>query len=150
MKSISYVASLGLSILLSATGAWAQQYPAKPVRVIVGFTAGGATDIVGRIVAQQFTERMGRPFVVENRAGATGMIGAEMVAKAPPDGHTLYIASQTTHAVAPYLYAKPLYDPITKLGLEIVGSAPDQYAAFLRAENVKWGNMVRQLKLKAD
>ena len=139
-------------------------------------------------MAQQFTERMGRPFVVENRAGATGMIGAEIVAKAQPDGHTLYIASQTTHAVAPYMYAKPLYDPVkefatislmahnpllivvhpsfgevtqslaqpavkeqmTKLGLEIVGSAPDHYAQFLRAENVKWGNMVRQLKLKAD
>ncbi len=82
------------------------------MRVIVGFTAGGPSDIVGRIVAAQLTERMGRQFVVENRAGATGMIGAELVAKAPPDGHLLYIASQTTHAVAPYLYAKPLYDPV--------------------------------------
>ncbi len=100
---------------LGAASAHSQQgqpYPAKPVRVIVGFTAGGGTDIVARIVAQQFTERMGRPFVVENRAGATGMIGAELVAKAPPDGHALYVASQTTHAVAPYMYAKPLYDPI--------------------------------------
>ena len=79
----------------------AQTYPSRVVRVIVGFAAGGATDIVGRIMAQQLTERMGRPFVVENRAGATGMIGAEIVAKAQPDGHTLYIASQTTHAVAP-------------------------------------------------
>ena len=89
-----------------------QPYPVKLVRVIVGFTAGGGTDIVARIIAQQFTERMGRPFVVENRAGATGMIGAELVAKAPPDGHALYVASQTTHAVAPHMYAKPLYDPI--------------------------------------
>ena len=310
-------------LLPGTTGALAQQYPVKPVRVIVGLTAGGPSDIVGRIVAQQLTERMGRQFVVENRAGATGMIGAELVAKAPPDGYALYIASQTTHAVAPYMYSKPLYDPvkefatvslvahnpllmavhpsfnvktvkelialakaqpgavnfatggigssphmsmellksmakidmvpihykgdgaavidliggqvplfsasiagllqyvktgklrgvavtgskrsaiapefptvaesglpgfevvtwfgvlttagtpvdvinrlygeltnalgqaavkeqITKLGLEIVGSSPDQYATFLRSENVKWGNMVRQLKLKAD
>jgi tripartite-type tricarboxylate transporter receptor subunit TctC len=308
---------------LASPCAFAQQYPVKPVRVIVGFTAGGPSDIVARIVAQQLTERMGRQFVVENRAGATGMIGAEVVAKAPPDGYSLYIASQTTHAVAPYMYSKPLYDPvkefatvtlvahnpllmtvhpsfnvktvkdlisiaraqpgavnfatggigssphmsmellknmakidmvpihykgdgaavidliggqvplfsasiagllqyvktgklrgiavtgakrsaiapefptiaesglpgfevvtwfgllttagtpsdvinrlygelgksleqaavkeqITKLGLEIVGSSPDQYATFLRSENVKWGNMVRQLKLKAD
>ena len=92
--------------------AQAQQYPTKPVRMIVGFTAGGPSDIVGRIVAQQLTERMGRQFVVENRAGATGMIGAEIVAKAPPDGHALYLASQTTHAVAPAMYAKPLYDPV--------------------------------------
>jgi len=97
---------------LIAPCALAQQYPVKPVRVIVGFTAGGPSDIVGRIVAQQLTERMGRQFVVENRAGATGMIGAEVVAKAPPDGHALYIASQTTHAVAPAMYSKPLYDPV--------------------------------------
>jgi len=99
-------------VLLMSTCTWAQQYPVKPVRVIVGFTAGGPSDIVGRIVAQQLTERMGRQFVVENRVGATGMIGAEVVAKAPPDGYLLYIASQTTHAVAPYMYSKPLYDPV--------------------------------------
>ncbi|HTD90330.1 MAG TPA: tripartite tricarboxylate transporter substrate binding protein [Burkholderiales bacterium] len=99
-------------VLLGSTCTWAQQYPVKPVRVIVGFTAGGPSDIVGRIVAQQLTERMGRQFVVENRVGATGMIGAEVVAKAPPDGYLLYIASQTTHAVAPYMYSKPLYDPV--------------------------------------
>jgi len=317
------VRSLFLMLVFGTMCAHAQQYPVKPVRVIVGFTAGGPSDIVARIVAQQLTERMGRQFVVENRAGATGMIGAELVAKAPPDGYSLYIASQTTHAVAPYMYSKPLYDPvkefatvtlvahnpllmtvhpsfnvktvkdliavakaqpgavnfatggigssphmsmellksmakidmvpihykgdgaavidliggqvplfsasiagllqyvktgklrgiavtgskrsaiapeyptiaesglpgfevvtwfgllttagtppdvinrlyselgksleqaavkeqITKLGLEIVGSSPDQYATFLRSENVKWGNMVRQLKLKAD
>ena len=310
-------------LAVASVSALAQQYPVKPVRVIVGFTAGGPSDIVARIVASQLGERMGRQFVVENRVGATGMIGAEAVAKAPPDGYALYIASQTTHAVAPYMYSKPLYDPvkdfatvslvahnpllmtvhpsmnvktvkdlialakaqpgavnfatggigssphmsmellksmakidmvpihykgdgaavidliggqvpifsasiagllqyvktgklrgvavtgskrsviapefptiaesglpgfevvtwfgllttagvpadvinrlygelsqslaqaavkeqITKLGLEIVGSSPDQYATFLRSENVKWGNMVRQLKLKAD
>jgi tripartite-type tricarboxylate transporter receptor subunit TctC len=106
------IKSIAALLVFSMPCAYAQQYPAKPVRVIVGFTAGGATDIVGRIVAQQLTERMGRAFVVENRAGATGMIGAEVVAKAPPDGYALYVASQTTHAVAPYMYAKPLYDPV--------------------------------------
>lgn len=99
-------------LVISSSVTHAQQYPTRPVRVIVGFTAGGPSDIVGRIVAQQLTERMGRQFVVENRAGATGMIGAEVVAKAPPDGHALYIASQTTHAVAPAMYSKPLYDPV--------------------------------------
>lgn len=110
MKPILHGA-LGLMVSISPC-ALAQGYPAKPVRVVVGFTAGGATDVIARIVAQQLTERMARPFVVENRVGATGMIGAEAVARAPPDGHALYVASQTTHAVAPYMYARPLYDPV--------------------------------------
>ena len=92
--------------------AHAQPYPSKSTRIVVGFTAGGPSDIVARIVAQQLTERMGQPFVVENRAGATGTIGAEIVAKAPADGYALYLASQTTHAVAPYMYAKIGYDPL--------------------------------------
>lgn len=109
MKATNFLPCL---MMIGAACAPAQPYPVKPVRMIVGFTAGGPSDIVGRIVAQQLTERMGRQFVVENRAGATGMIGAELVAKAPPDGYALYIASQTTHAVAPYMYSKPLYDPV--------------------------------------
>ena len=92
--------------------AHAQSYPSKPARIVVGFTAGGPSDIVARIVAQQLTDRMGQTFVVENRAGATGTIGAELVAKAPADGYALYLASQTTHAVAPYMYAQIGYDPL--------------------------------------
>ncbi|HSQ05161.1 MAG TPA: tripartite tricarboxylate transporter substrate-binding protein, partial [Burkholderiales bacterium] len=90
----------------------AQPYPAKPVRMIVGFTPGGATDIISRILGQQLTESFGKPVVIENRPGASGMIGAELVARAQPDGYTLYMASQTTHAVAPYMYAKAPYDPV--------------------------------------
>lgn len=101
-----------LLLLASTTLALAQPYPSKPSRIIVGFTAGGPSDIVARIVGQQLTERMGQSFIVENRVGATGTIGAEIVAKAPPDGYALYLASQTTHAVAPYMYAKIGYDPL--------------------------------------
>ncbi len=104
-----------LLLLLLATSSGyvqAQPYPSRPVRIVVGFAAGGPSDIVARIVAQQLTERLGRPVVVENRPGATGMIGAELVAKSPPDGHSLYLASQTTHAVAPYMFSKVGYDPI--------------------------------------
>ena len=103
---------LPILALACLPAAHAQPYPAKPVRIIVGFAAGGPSDIVARLMAQQLTDRMGRQFVVENRAGATGTIGAELVAKAPPDGYSLYLASQTTHAVAPYMYAKVGYDPL--------------------------------------
>ena len=116
---------VGCWIALSAGAVHAQGYPAKPVRMVVGFTAGGATDVIARIVAQQFTERMGRPFVVENRVGATGMIGAEAVAKAPPDGYALYVASQTTHAVAPYMYSRQLYDPVKDFAtISLMGHNP--------------------------
>jgi len=104
-----------LLAILSAFGisaVQAQSYPSKPVRIVVGFAAGGPSDIVARLMAQQLTDRLGRQVVVENRPGATGTIGAELVAKAPPDGHSLYLASQTTHAVAPYMYAKVGYDPL--------------------------------------
>ena len=97
---------------LNTACTFSQQYPVKPVRIVVGFTAGGPSDIVGRIVAQQLTERLNRQVLVENRAGATGTIGADLVAKAPPDGYSLYLASQTTHAVAPYMYSKVGYDPV--------------------------------------
>jgi tripartite-type tricarboxylate transporter receptor subunit TctC len=109
-------ACLRLVLLVIAAAAalpvHAQQFPSRPIRIIVGFTAGGPSDIVARLIAQQLTERFGRPVVVENRPGATGTIGAELVAKSKPDGYTLYLPSQTTHAVAPYMYQKVGYDPV--------------------------------------
>lgn len=96
----------------SITQLQAQTYPNRPVRIVVGFTAGGPTDIVGRLLAQQLSERFGRQFIVDNRPGASGTIGGEIVAKSKPDGHTLYVAVQTTHAVAPYMYSKVGYDPV--------------------------------------
>ena len=100
--------------LLASTIAHAQTqpFPSRPVRIVVGFTAGGPSDIVARLIAQQLSEKFGRPLVVENRPGATGTIGAELVAKSKPDGYTLYLASQTTHAVTPYMYQKIAYDPV--------------------------------------
>jgi tripartite-type tricarboxylate transporter receptor subunit TctC len=109
---MSFTARLLLMFAACLSVAQAQTSPAKPARIIVGFVAGGPSDLVARMVAQQLTERLGQTFLVENRPGATGIIGAELVAKAPPDGNTLYLASQTTHAVAPAMYAKVGYDPI--------------------------------------
>jgi tripartite-type tricarboxylate transporter receptor subunit TctC len=106
------VVPLLVALLGPAPIASAQTYPVKPVRIVVGFAAGGPSDIVARLLAQQLTERLGRSVIVDNRTGATGTIGADLVAKAPPDGHTLYLASQTTHAVAPYMYRNVGYDPV--------------------------------------
>jgi tripartite-type tricarboxylate transporter receptor subunit TctC len=99
-------------MLIGSAHAQTSGYPSRPTRIIVGFVAGGPSDLVARMVAQGLTERMGQQFVVENRPGATGAIGAELVAKAPPDGYTLYLASQTTHAVAPALLPRVGYDPL--------------------------------------
>jgi len=102
------------SILLFAALACpvlSQTYPARPVRIIVAFSAGGGTDLVARAVAQKLSERWGQSVLVDNRVGASGMIGADAVAKANPDGYTLLMASPQEIAVNHFLFAKVAYDP---------------------------------------
>mgnify|MGYP000520356467 CR=1 FL=1 len=90
----------------------AAQYPNKPIRIVVPFPPGGATDIVTRVVADKLTQSLGQPVTVENRPGAGGTLGSDLVAKATPDGYTLLMGSTSTHAVAPALYARLPYDPL--------------------------------------
>jgi tripartite-type tricarboxylate transporter receptor subunit TctC len=99
-------------IALLSTTAGAQQYPAKGIRLVVGFPPGGGTDIVTRLVGQKLTEAWGQQVIVDNRPGATGMIAANAIAKAPPDGYTLLTAHVNSQAIAPSIVAKPLYDPL--------------------------------------
>jgi len=87
-------------------------YPSRPVRMIVPFAAGGPTDIVGRIMGAKMSEILGQQFVVEDRTGAGGNIGAEAVAKAPPDGYTILMATVSTNAINPGLYTHMSYDPV--------------------------------------
>ena len=87
-------------------------YPSKPVRVIVPFPAGGATDLVARMVTQKLSDSMGKQFFVENRGGAGGAIGSEVAARAPGDGYTLIMGTSGTHAINFSLYDKPQYDPV--------------------------------------
>ncbi len=103
LKQIVRCIGLSLAALLPTAGA-AQTYPAKAVRLVVPFPAGGGVDVTARILAQRLGERMPQTFVVENRAGASGIIGTEFAAKAAPDGYTLLVGSQTTQAVVPVLY----------------------------------------------
>jgi tripartite-type tricarboxylate transporter receptor subunit TctC len=87
-------------------------YPNRPIRLIIGFPAGGSTDIVGRVVAQKLSERLGQAVIVENKGGAGGTIGTDAAAKAAPDGYTLTLGTTSTMAVAPGAYSKLGYDPI--------------------------------------
>ena len=96
-------------------GAQAQAYPAKPVRVVVAFTAGGTTDILTRLVTQQLSERLKQQFVIDNRPGAGGNIGTEAVVRSAPDGYTLIVNSVGPIAVNPTLYGKLGYNPLTDL-----------------------------------
>jgi tripartite-type tricarboxylate transporter receptor subunit TctC len=107
------VLAVALATCLSVAegGAQAPRYPDKPVKILVGFSAGGGTDVVARILAQKMSEGFGQTVVVENRPGASGLIAGEAVAKSAPDGYTLMMGSQTTFAVAPMLYRKPPVDP---------------------------------------
>ena len=99
-------------MLLASTLVAAQAYPAKPIRIIVPFPPGGIADLFARVIGQKFNETWGQPGVVENRPGAGGNIGAELVAKSAPDGYTLVTGSIGTHAVNVSLFSKLPFDPI--------------------------------------
>ena len=96
--------------LIAAQAFAADTYPTKPVRIVVPFAAGGGVDLTARILAQKLTERVGQSVIVDNRVGASGIIGTEFVAKSAPDGYTLLVGSQTSQAVVPAMYGKLNYD----------------------------------------
>ena len=106
------VAALMLYLAAWPTVAAERDYPSRPIRVIVGFAPGGSADITARIVGQKLTELLGQTVVVDNRSGASGIIGTELAARAQPDGYTLLEATMTTHGIGPNLYQKLPYDPI--------------------------------------
>ncbi|MBO0712919.1 MAG: tripartite tricarboxylate transporter substrate binding protein, partial [Acetobacteraceae bacterium] len=107
----SRVGCLAALALLAASPARAQAYPTRPVAIIVPFAAGGGNDVLARLLAQHMGAALGQQFVVENRAGAGGTIGARSVAKAPPDGYTLMVGHSGVFAIAPSLYTNAGYDP---------------------------------------
>ena len=101
-----------VALLLFSAAAQAQQYPSRPVRFVLGFPAGGPTDAAARIIAQALTTTLGQTVLIDNRPGADGAIGAELVAKATPDGHTLLMGSGSNIAGVPAMRKNPPYDPI--------------------------------------
>ena len=116
--------TLGAGTLLAAAAVPAQTFPTKPVRLVAPFTAGGPVDITARILAQKLTDAWGQQVIVENRTGASGMIGAELVAKSPPDGYTLLVNS-SIHVIVPSLFSKMGYDPLRDFApVTVVSSSP--------------------------
>ncbi|RYZ07005.1 MAG: tripartite tricarboxylate transporter substrate binding protein, partial [Comamonadaceae bacterium] len=107
LASLAVAASGVVPVLARAQAAW----PAKPVRLVVPFAAGGTTDILARAVAQELTKSMGQSFVVDNKGGAGGNIGADLVAKAPADGYTLLMGTVGTQSINKWLYSRMPFDP---------------------------------------
>ena len=109
--------------------AWAQDYPSRPVRVIVPFAPGGQTDVVARLIAQKLSDRLGKQFYVENAAGAGGNIGAGRAVQAAPDGHTILFIDAIGFAANPSLYNKIPYDPVTDFDAVAIGATTMQVLA---------------------
>jgi tripartite-type tricarboxylate transporter receptor subunit TctC len=123
MKQWIIAAVLAMGIVAPAHAV----YPDKPVTIIVPFPPGGSTDMVARAIAPRLQQSLGQPFVIDNRAGATGAIGATAVKNSPPDGYTIMVASIGVFAVNPYIQKKLQYDPVKDL---------DPITVAVRAPNV--------------
>ncbi|MEA3156102.1 MAG: hypothetical protein QOK44_3691 [Betaproteobacteria bacterium] len=134
---VSALASVAFIAMISHASA--QTYPTGPVRVIVPFPPGGGNDSMGRILAQNLSESLGKQFIIENRAGANGMIGSELVAKAPKDGYTLLV-NGANFVTTPSLYSKVTYDPIKQFEpISLIAIAPNVLVVHpsVPARNVK-------------
>ncbi len=119
------LAAAGAAMAVGSTVVAAQEWPTKPVRIIVPFPPGGTTDIIGREVGHRLSTAFGQPFVVENRAGASGNIGMELAARSPADGYTLVVGAPQTLTINPYLFKLP-FNPRTDLApIVIVASVPN-------------------------
>jgi len=112
---------------LGATGfVTAQDYPTRPIRLVVPFAPGGGTDLLARTLAQKLNEAWGQTVVVDNRSGGTGAVGSVLVAQAAPDGYTLLLVTSSTHAISPNFFRKPPYDPVKDFApVALIANAPE-------------------------
>src|SRR4051812_2284546 len=110
--SSKLVMAVAACVAVVGSPASAQTYPARPVRLVIPFPAGGGADIFARLIGRKLQDNMGQTFVADNRAGASGIIGCEMVARANPDGYTLLMGTTGTHSTNPAVYAKLPYDSL--------------------------------------
>src|SRR3712207_2248016 len=116
----------GLLCVVLSLAASAPQYPSRPIRVVIPITVGSAADIIARAMEPQMRERLGQPFVMDNRGGAGGNIAAELTAKATPDGYTVMMATVGTHAINHSLYSKLNFHPVRDFtAIALVGESPN-------------------------
>lgn len=124
-KSLATLFFFSSVLLLLTSQTQAQPYPSKPIRLVVGYAAGGSTDILARLIGQKLSDSLGTSVVVDNRPGASGTIGTDLVAKSPPDGYTIMLGEVGSLAMAPGLYAKLPYDPERDLAaISVVAKTP--------------------------
>ncbi|HYL23428.1 MAG TPA: tripartite tricarboxylate transporter substrate binding protein [Burkholderiales bacterium] len=143
MTMVRVVSVLGLALFAPAAAA---QYPAKPVKIIVPFAAGGVSDIVARVVAQKMTEQSGKSFIVENRTGAGGRIGYEAAAKSAGDGYTL-AATDTTYTMLPALYTSLPWDPAQDLvPVTLLAPMPFVLVVSAKAKETTLGQLLAQAR----
>jgi tripartite-type tricarboxylate transporter receptor subunit TctC len=128
-RTLLQLAAGAAALPVASGGAQAQDYPLRPVRVIVPFSPGGQTDVVARLIAQKLSDRLGKQFYVENAAGAGGNIGAGRAAQAPPDGHTILFIDAIGFTANPSLYNKVPYDPLTDFDAVAIGATTMQVLA---------------------
>ena len=134
------LAVIALGAIATVQSPWAQDYPNRSIRLIIPFAAGGPNDILGRVVAQKLTEQLGQQIVVDNRGGAGGIIAAETVAKAQPDGYTLLLGGTATMSINPGLHKKLGYDPLKDFApVSLIGTSPSLVTlnAALPVQNVR-------------
>jgi tripartite-type tricarboxylate transporter receptor subunit TctC len=125
MRTTSRAALLGLALLAAPAAARAEDYPARPVTVVSPYAAGGGIDLLARLLASRLEQRLGRPFVIENKAGAATAIAATSVAHAPPDGYTILLATSTTMAINVSMAKHLAYDPARELApIALVTQSP--------------------------
>lgn len=126
MRRSFTVAVAAMAIVAASSSTLAQNYPSKPIRLLVPFVPGGGTDLQARAISQSLNAAWGQPVVVDHRPGGTGAVASALVAQAAPDGYTLLIVTSSTHAIAPNLQRKPAYDPVKDFApVAMTASAPE-------------------------
>jgi len=137
--------------LLSSTAAQAADWPAKPVRMVVAYSAGGANDLLGRVFAEQLRKTFGQQFIVENRTGGGGMIGTESVARAAPDGYTLQVAGMPSHVLAPAMNKNANVDPIRDFThIAYLGGPPNVFVVHPSSGVNSFRELLALMKSQAD
>ena len=114
-RDVLFSAAMAITLVAGATSASAQSYPNRVIRLVVPFPPGGSNDIIARIIAERMTDALGQTVIIDNRAGAGGVIGTQAVSKSPADGYTLMIGATSTMAANPALYTKMNLDPMRDL-----------------------------------